>query len=221
MAHSAHPDCNALARIGSAVRGRLDANPQVRRIDVPHAELYAVENFLRADECQHLTRLIDAVACPSRLVEEDDWDGYRTSFSGDIDPADKTVRALEKRLCACTGLQQRRAECAQGQRYFQGQYYHEHCDWFDVDAPYWNRENVNGGQRSWTAMVYLNAVDEGGTTDFIRLGISVTPQPGMLLLWNNARADGMPNPWTMHAARPVRRGVKYVITKWYRARDWT
>jgi prolyl 4-hydroxylase len=30
----------------------------------------------------------------------------------------------------------------------------------------------------------------------------------------------VPNPWTIHAGMPVVRGVKYIITKWYRTRRW-
>ncbi|WP_395394695.1 2OG-Fe(II) oxygenase [Novosphingobium sp. BL-8A] len=215
-----HPDSEALARIGADVRHRLANQHTVRQADVDAAEIYIVENFLAAGACQRLTRLIDAVACPSRLVEEDDWAGYRTSYSGDIDPKDATVRALEGRLNDLTGLDTARSECAQGQRYLAGEFYHEHCDWFDTAANYWPHEEDNGGQRSWTAMVYLNTVELGGFTDFTKLGLRVQPQPGTLLLWNNACPDGSPNPWTLHAARPVERGVKYVVTKWYRARNW-
>ena len=38
--------------------------------------------------------------------------------------------------------------------------------------------------------------------------------------WNNADPEGVPNPWTIHAGRPVEAGVKYVITKWYRTQRW-
>ena len=52
------------------------------------------------------------------------------------------------------------------------------------------------------------------------LGISDRPEPGALLIWNNADPDGVPNPYTLHAGTPVVRGVKYIITKWYRSRKW-
>ena len=220
MADEYHPDCEALAQIGAGVRNRLSDIPSARRIAVDTAEIYTIENFLPPTTCRRLTALIDAVACPSRLVEEDEWEGYRTSYSGDIDPKDATVCALERDLTHLTGLDTTRSECAQGQRYLTGEYYHEHWDWFDTKAAYWPGEDRNGGQRSWTAMVYLNTVEEGGHTDFTRLGLRVAPRPGTLLLWNNALPDGTPNPWTIHAARPVVRGVKYVVTKWYRARSW-
>ena len=70
-------------------------------------------------------------------------------------------------------------------------------------------------------MIYLNDVEEGGETTFPNLGVSVTPQQGALLAWNNASPDGSPNMATLHAASAVVRGVKYVITKWYRTRAWS
>ncbi|MEJ2408079.1 MAG: 2OG-Fe(II) oxygenase [Novosphingobium sp.] len=220
MTGVAHPDCRALARIGSAVRERLSGDPMVRRFPEDRVELYTVKSFLKAEECLRLIGMIDAAACPSCLIDETPPPGYRTSYSGDIDVQDDTVRTLDERLAALTGLSQTCGEHAQGQRYRSGQYFLEHCDWFDTTATYWRRERRSGGQRSWTAMIYLNDVDEGGTTDFTRIRLSVPPSAGCLLLWNNAQPDGTPNPWSMHAARPVVRGVKYVVTKWFRTRTW-
>ena len=102
-----------------------------------------------------------------------------------------------------------------------GQEFKEHCDWFDPGASYWPDEVRRGGQRSWTAMAYLNDVEAGGVTAFTRIGVEVTPERGLLLIWNNATRDGDNNLATMHAARPVEVGVKYVITKWFRTRRWT
>jgi prolyl 4-hydroxylase len=46
------------------------------------------------------------------------------------------------------------------------------------------------------------------------------PQRGALLVWNNMAVDGTPNPNSLHAGRPVVKGTKYVLTKWYRTRAW-
>ncbi|GLK45017.1 MULTISPECIES: 2OG-Fe(II) oxygenase [Novosphingobium] len=220
MTEPAHPDRKALARMGAVVRERLAGEPAARRFPEDRAEIYAIDGFLTPPTCARLMTLIDAVACPSSLVEEGLWPGYRTSYSGDLDEADECVRNLDARLSAMTGIAPTCAEAAQGQRYLCGQYFNEHCDWFDTAAGYWRTERRCGGQRSWTAMIYLNSVDEGGMTDFTRVALSIPPCAGTMLLWNNALPDGTPNPWTMHAARPVVRGVKYVVTKWFRTRTW-
>ena len=43
----------------------------------------------------------------------------------------------------------------------------------------------------------------------------VRPERGKLLAWNNLNPDGTPNMATMHHAMKVRKGLKYVITRWY------
>lgn len=211
-----NPDARALARLGEKVRARLAGDPSVYRVPVDRAEIFAVADFLDQRECAHLMALIDQVAQPSRLTFEEE--GYRTSYSGDVDPADPVVRAVERRLYDLTGIELAWGETVQGQRYYAGQEFKEHCDWFDTAQPYWRDEFARGGQRSWTAMVYLNTVEEGGVTSFTRLGVSIPPQAGALLLWNNNLPDGHVNWDTMHAALPVTSGAKYIITKWFRAR---
>jgi hypothetical protein len=32
--------------------------------------------------------------------------------------------------------------------------------------------------------------------------------------------DGSPNPWTLHEGMPVDAGAKYIVTKWYRERQF-
>ena len=69
-------------------------------------------------------------------------------------------------------------------------------------------------------MVYLNQVDAGGETEFPNLGLTIAPEPGTLITWNNMDHHGRPNIDTRHAALPVRAGHKYVITQWYRQAEW-
>ncbi len=164
--------------------------------------------------------MIDAVARPSSLHELDYASGFRTSYSGDLDPRDPLVAAVSQRIDALLGLDCAIGEPVQGQRYLPGQQFKPHNDWFYTSEGYWPQEKARGGQRSWTAMVYLNDVEAGGATLFTQLGIQIEPKRGALLIWNNALPDGRPNAATLHAGTPVERGVKYIITKWYRTREW-
>src|SRR3546814_1167868 len=54
----------------------------------------------------------------------------------------------------------------QGQRYAPGQHFRAHHDYFHESEYYWQRMKNEGGQRTWTAMIYLNDVAEGGATWF-------------------------------------------------------
>src|SRR3546814_604474 len=128
--------------------------------------------------------------------------------------------AISKRICLLMQLPPEHGETMQGQRYVSGQYFRAHQDFFHVGEAYWPRMRAEGGQRSWTAMIYLNTLEEGGETSFPALGFGVSPRAGLLLMWNNMRPDGSPNPDTLHEARPVESGRKYVVTKWFRENPW-
>lgn len=215
-----NPDRERLRRLGRKVRQRLAANPAVYKVPTDKAEIWAVGDFFNPVECGRLMAITDAVAQPSRAFESAYGSGYRTSYSGDVDPHDPFVRKLQRRIDDLLGIDPSYGETIQTQRYLPGQQFRAHADWFPTTADYWQREKTRGGQRAFTAMAYLNAVEEGGSTDFPRLGIRFEPRPGTLLIWNNADEEGVPNPWTVHSGEPVVRGVKYIITKWYRSRRW-
>lgn len=214
------PDQAALVAVGNQVRARLAGNPAVYKVPTEIAELFAVGDFLSAAECTQLCGMIDEVARPSSLHELDYGSGFRTSYSGDLDPYDSFVRGISRRIDDMLGIDPAFGEFVQGQRYLPGQQFQPHNDWFYTTEKYWQLEQARGGQRSWTAMVYLNEVAEGGATHFTNIGIEIKPKPGVLMIWNNALPDGRPNIDTMHAGTPVASGAKYVITKWYRTRAW-
>lgn len=216
----ASPDQTALARVGETVRARLDANPNVHKVPVKSAEIYAMGGFLTIGECFHMRALIDMTATPSTLFEGSHVAGYRTSYSGNLDRDDTYVRMIERRIDDLLGMEPEWGETVQGQRYQPGQEYKAHHDWFAYHASHWKQESKLGGQRSWTAMAYLNDVEEGGETNFINAGVSIKPQEGSLVIWNNATPEGVPNDMTLHAGTPPVKGTKYVLTKWYRTRRW-
>lgn len=214
------PDKEALRRVGASVRKRLEADPKAYKVPTDKAEIFAIGKFLNGTECTRLMRMIDVVAQPSKLYDMDYANGFRTSYSGNVDPRDPFIQGISRRIDDLLGMKAECGETIQGQRYLPGQQFKAHNDWFYTEQDYWKEERKRGGQRSWTAMAFLNPVEKGGDTHFTEVGINITPQAGVLLVWNNALEDGSPNPDTMHAGTPVIEGVKYVITKWYRTRRW-
>jgi len=216
----ANADQSGLKRVGRKVRERLAANPAAYRVPSEEVELFAIGDFMTPAECAKMMELIDATAKPSRVFDLDYSDGYRTSYSGDVDAHDPFVKKISRRIDDLLDIDPSFGETIQGQRYMPGQEFQAHHDWFHPGTTYWDLEMKRGGQRSYTTMVFLNEVEAGGTTEFTELGLSIEPKPGVLLAWNNADADGITNPRTMHAGRPVQQGSKYIITKWYRTKEW-
>lgn len=217
------PDIASTARaeLGARTSQRLRRNPMVSTIRNEKVEIFVRHGFLTPAECTDMIARIEADHIPSILFTEAKADDYRTSTSCNLDPVDPLVEKLTRRIDALTGLPPLHGETIQGQRYGVGQEYKPHHDYFPKLADYWPRLRDSGGQRCWTAMLYLNAVEAGGDTQFLQAGFMVPPRPGTLLVWNNMCADGSPNPDTLHAALPVARGAKYVLTKWYRERPWS
>ncbi|MBB6123317.1 prolyl hydroxylase family protein [Sphingobium subterraneum] len=211
----------ARAKLGAKVRAKLSRNPMVTRIANPKLEIFGRAHFATPQECAAMRAMIDAGAEPSALFSGSSGSEYRSSYSCHLDAHDPLVIGLTNRIVALTGLDPTTGETIQGQRYTQGQEYRLHCDYFGITASYWPRMRAQGGQRCWTAMMYLSDVEEGGETQFAQCGFMIPPREGMILIWNNLRPDGSPNPDSLHAALPVVKGTKYVLTKWFRERPWT
>ena len=206
--------------IGESVSRRLGANPAVHRATIDVAQIYSCANFLSPPECAALIRLIDANRRPSTLLSESPDTQFRTSESCDMDRWSPDVRPTDEAIAGLLGIDASNGETMQGQRYAPGQQFRAHHDYFHEGESYYDTVVQAGGQRTWTAMIFLNDVAEGGATWFPQAGIRVAPKRGMLLAWNNMGLDGSPNPATLHEGMPVVRGTKYIITKWFREGSW-
>jgi prolyl 4-hydroxylase len=181
-------------------------------------ELLILRDVLSAAECEGLIALIDAGRRASTIADQLGDASFRTSETCDLDPAEPLVRAVDDRLCTLLGLDPRFGELLQGQRYAPGQEFKPHTDTFEPGRFDYFQHCAESGNRSWTAMVYLNAVEDGGATRFKAIGKTIQAERGKLLAWNNLLPDGSPNPATLHQGMKVRRGTKYILTKWFRER---
>ena len=192
----------------------------LQRAPFPKLELFQLRGFIPPDLCRELIDLIDANRRPSTIADPNGDSYFRTSETCDLDPDQSAVRDLEARLVALNGIDPAHGEPVQGQRYAVGQEFKAHTDYFKPGGADYDRYCSVAGQRTWTFMIYLNEVDAGGGTRFGVPKKIIQPETGKLLAWNNRRPDGRPNPNTLHHGMKVRKGVKYVITKWYREKPW-
>ena len=65
-------------------------------------------------------------------------------------------------------------------------------------------------------MIYLNSTQQGGETTFPLIDEEFTPREGKAVIWCNLNIDLSPNIFSMHHAKPVQKGYKAIITKWFR-----
>lgn len=199
---------------------RLAVVAGMRRAPTPKLEQYMLPRFLDPETCAALIAQIDAKVRPSTIADPNGDTAFRTSETCDLNHRDPLVRTVNNRLHALTGIGLPFGEPLQGQRYDVGQEFKAHTDYFDRHGSDWEQYCAIPGQRTWTLMVYLNQPDAGGATRFQATGKLHQPETGKLLAWNNVGRDGHPNYATMHHGMKVRKGRKYIITKWFREREW-
>ncbi len=211
------------AGVGRRIGETLETTPRLWRLCSSRGQpiqLFIGDEFLDAETCGQMCSKIDEGSYPSPLYEKEKFEGVRTSYSCNLNSYDPLIVEVDARIAALLGIEKAHGEPLQGQRYQEGQRFREHADFFYIDEPYWAEYEPHGGQRTWTAMIYLNEPGAGGATRFKLLDFQVEPKLGRILIWNNMAIDGSPNPWTLHEGMPVERGTKYIVTKWYRERQF-
>jgi prolyl 4-hydroxylase len=191
----------------------------VQRVPNPKLELFIVREFLDLNECAALIARIDAERRPSEIADDQGIERFRTSETCDLDWRDPVVAAVDRKIVGLLGLPLSVSEPLQGQRYAAGQEFKPHTDTFEPGGAAYFEHCAETGQRTWTAMIYLNQPEDGGATRFKTIGKTIHPEAGKLLAWNNLLSDGSPNPATLHQGMKVRRGTKYILTKWFRERS--
>ncbi len=209
-----------LWEIGETVRGTLAKREGVFHVPATGLEMFIARGFLSEKERKGLIQRIDRDLKPSGLLADSPDPEFRTSQTCELSPTDPLVRSVDHRIAALMGMDPSFAETLQGQRYAVGQQFKPHHDFFYTDQPYWPAQEKSGGQRTWTAMAFLNDVEAGGQTFFERAGLRITPKAGNLVMWNNLDLAGEPNMYSLHQGMPVESGVKYIVTKWFRGRKW-
>jgi prolyl 4-hydroxylase len=205
---------------GETSAERLMAYSGVRRVPSARLELFDRPGFLSPELCMRLIALIDQGRRPSTIADPNGDAYFRTSETCDLDSSEHAVRELEGLLRELSAIDPAHGEPVQGQRYEVGQEFKPHTDYFEPDGQDFAKFCSIAGQRTWTFMIYLNHVVAGGATRFKVIDKLFRPETGKLVCWNNHRPDGSLNAATLHHGMKVRKGVKYVITKWYRERPW-
>lgn len=209
-----------MSAANESVAQRLAAQAAIQRLPTPKAEVFQHKRFAPPGLCADLIALIERDRRPSTIADDNGDPVFRTSETCDL-PADlPAVQQIEAMLTALSGIDPAYGEPLQGQRYDVGQEFKAHTDFFTPGGRDYQQFCALSGQRTWTFMIYLNDVAAGGATRFKVLDKTFQPELGKLLCWNNRLPDGGVNHATLHHGMKVRKGVKYVITKWYRENEW-
>jgi prolyl 4-hydroxylase len=183
--------------------------------------IYEVDNFIDEEVCLNACELIRKTSTKSTIGSDAKDAGYatsRTSFTSYFLEKDinyEIIHGIEDKIHEILNIQLKFAEPIQGQWYQVGQEFKEHFDAFSED-----KETVSiFGNRTLTAMIYLNNVDGGGYTSFPKIKMSIKPKMGRLIIWQNI-SDSKIIQESLHIGEPVTSGEKFILTKWFREKEW-
>ena len=184
------------------------------------ARAYIQSDFLSKAECDQVIERIKKNLRASLITSSNEPDKYfRTSKTCDLGiHSDDFIREIDHKISDYLGIDPAYSEVIQGQYYQIGNEFKLHTDYFQPNSDEYEKFAARQGQRTWTFMIYLNGVEEGGHTDFPKLDLSVKPKLGSAVIWNSLDEKGGVNKNTLHWAKPIIKGEKYVITKWFRER---
>jgi prolyl 4-hydroxylase len=195
--------------------------PKLRKVPTDRLDLYTLDDFLSAKECDQLIALIRHHLRPSTVSLETADKGFRTSQTCDLSLLRSPVAAsCDEKIAKTLGIRREYSEGIQAQRYDVGGQFKAHTDYFEPGTSEYAQFGGERGNRTWTFMVYLNDGMGGGGTRFFAIDHTFVPKRGQAVIWNNLNADGTPNGATLHSGEPVTCGHKVIITKWFRELGW-
>jgi prolyl 4-hydroxylase len=180
-----------------------------------------IDNFLTQDECNHMITISKDYMVRSLVSYEKQGveSTGRTSLNTWIQHNhDEITKNIGEKIANVVGIPLENAEAYQVIYYDTNAEYRNHYDSWDHNGSDKTLRCMKyGGARMKTALVYLNDVDEGGSTRLNRLNIDVLPKQGKLLIFENTYSGtNIKHLLSEHAGMPVIKGEKYAFNLWFK-----
>ena len=206
----------------SKVVEKLRSAKNVTQVHTDQLELFTISNFLDESQCERVIDISKNNFHRSTVTMQSSDKYFRTSSTCSFERCNNErdisfINSIDKKICDTLGIDSSFSEPIQAQRYTVTQQFKPHTDFFSEDE--YDEHCVYQGNRTWTFMIYLNTVQEGGETYMCKINKKFIPQSGTALIWNNLNQNGRGNENTLHSGEPVLKGSKYIITKWFRQKS--
>ena len=195
----------------------------ITRIERPVIAL--LDSLLSHEECDELVRrsqdklqrstTVDPTRGTHEVIPDRSSDGTFFPIN-----ADNFIALLDRRIAAVMNWPVVNGEGLQILRYGTGGQYTPHFDYFPPTDPGSRVHTANGGQRISSLVIYLNDVEDGGSTVFPELKLTVGPKKGAAVYFEYCNSRDQVDPLTLHGGMPVLKGEKWIATKWMRQRRY-
>jgi len=191
--------------------------------------LVQLDTFLSAQECMELINEVNAAGYHDSLMWSGDpknqvlWRNSSTFLCQDADAGYphcgqySAMTRLRERMASVLGVDGEHGDGLAVLRYNEGGYYTFHHDYIPEQMNPTTFKNC--GPRVLTFMVYLteSSDEDGGETNFFKLGLKVLPKQGRAVIWPDVYDDSPleKDDRTAHEAMRVHRGAKVCATQWF------
>jgi prolyl 4-hydroxylase len=208
-----------------------DVNLAIEKIPL-RPYIYKIPKIFTPEECNSIIEVAKPKLHPSTVIsrkeklkssKRDEISDQRTSSNTFLSLNDSddelfkfTMSKFDAIVRTLTGLPSENKEEMQVVHYDVGQFYESHMDTFQENTASYKEEcEDRGGQRVYSIMLYLNNVEEGGETEFPKVGLKVKPEIGTVLFWHDM-VDGVPYLKSEHGGMAPIKGEKWACTYWIR-----
>ena len=187
-----------------------------------HAKVHRVLNLAPAPVCAWLIRRAHGRLEPARVydavIRRDLVHEMRTNTLADFDYAtlDVVQFLVQARMSHSCGYRMQHFEAPMVMHYDVGQQISPHFDFIDANAPDYEQQIREQGQRMITFLLYLNDGYAGGETTFPKLGIVNRGTLGDGLFFINAHDDRAPDRTMLHTGSPPTAGEKWIVSQFIR-----
>ncbi|MEJ6722009.1 prolyl hydroxylase family protein [Ilumatobacter sp.] len=186
-----------------------------------------IDDFVTETERHHIIRLVAGrldTALVSTVADATTSDGRTGRVAWVKHDETAIVHSLVDRVSDLVAIPIGHAESLQVVHYGATEQYKPHFDAYDMNTEKGRQRTEQGGQRIVTALMYLNAVEDGGSTIFPKLDLEVEAKPGRMVIFHNLASDTLADftrhPKSLHGGSPVVAGQKWACNLWFRARPY-
>ena len=167
--------------------------------------IFVVDDFIDKNCCKKLLEL--ELEYKHSEISSGLNKNIRKSFTAILDENNNLYKQINSKIFNFFSTSKEYLENLQIQKYECDGEYKEHFD---------ARSNLlKKNQRKYSLIIYLNKDYEGGETYFTRINISIKPEIGRLLVFQNClNHTNYAHPNSLHKGNRVIKGTKYILNSW-------
>jgi prolyl 4-hydroxylase len=144
-----------------------------------------------------------------------------SDFKFDIIDADVVMQIVRERIAAITTLPTVAFEPPQIFHYALGEEIKAHYDALRLGEQGYGQSGAYKGDRIATFLLYLNDDYDGGELEFPRAKVRHKGRAGDGIYFAHIDANGVPDRLSLHAALPITRNEKFILSQWIHDRPFT